>query len=225
LITSTNYNSSSSVNWNDAPQAAHKSDSTNDTAVAIHATPSHPSDDKSSFVTTIPEHPTSNGEAPCVSDVSLFKASNNVKPAGVKTSVAVEAAGGWGDAPGPAPWEWQAMPFDYMGILEEQRRTVFYEFRERDGKPEWVVPDYSGIQAYRIKLTIDPLPSEKINEIEAEGDAKGDQDKVSKREKKSKEKHGSSDVVKRIRAAKGKSTKAPSSSSTKQGSFHFLISF
>jgi len=44
------------------------------------------------------------------------------------------------------------MPFDYMGILEEQRRTVFYEFRERDGKQEWVVPDYSGMFSVRLDL-------------------------------------------------------------------------
>jgi hypothetical protein len=51
----------------------------------------------------------------------------------------------WGDDPRPAPWDWQQMPLDYMGILEEQRRTVFYEFRERDGKGEWVLPKYEGI--------------------------------------------------------------------------------
>jgi hypothetical protein len=57
-----------------------------------------------------------------------------------------ELVGGWGKEPEPAPWEWQHMPFDYMGILEEQRRTVFWEFREtRDGKGEWVLPNYQGI--------------------------------------------------------------------------------
>jgi len=31
-----------------------------------------------------------------------------------------------------------------MGILEEQRRTVFYEFHERDGKGEWIKGHYQG---------------------------------------------------------------------------------
>ncbi len=53
---------------------------------------------------------------------------------------------GWGDEPGPAEWNWKEMPFDYMGILEEQRRTVFYEYREQDGKGEWKVPLYDGTQ-------------------------------------------------------------------------------
>jgi hypothetical protein len=55
-----------------------------------------------------------------------------------------ELAGGWGEEPDPAPWDWQAMPFDYMGILEEQRRTVFYELHEHDGKEEWTIPKYKG---------------------------------------------------------------------------------
>jgi len=55
---------------------------------------------------------------------------------------------GWGDEPGPAQWDWKEMPFDYMGILEEQHRTVFYEYRERgDGKGEWKVPQYEGIDS------------------------------------------------------------------------------
>ena len=53
-----------------------------------------------------------------------------------------ELAGGWGEDPEPAPWDWKGMPFDYMGILEEQRRTVYYELHERDGHEEWVVKDY-----------------------------------------------------------------------------------
>ena len=61
-----------------------------------------------------------------------------------------ELAGGWGEEPGPAPWDWQAMPFDYMGILEEQRRTVFYEFHEHNGKGEWIDPKYHGLNLLRI---------------------------------------------------------------------------
>ena len=53
-----------------------------------------------------------------------------------------ELTGGWGNEPTPAPWDWQGMPFDYMGILEEQRRTVYYELHERDGQEEWVLKDY-----------------------------------------------------------------------------------
>jgi hypothetical protein len=56
-----------------------------------------------------------------------------------------ELAGGWGEEPGPAPWDWQAMPFDYMGILEEQRRTVFYEFHEHNGEGEWIDPKYKSL--------------------------------------------------------------------------------
>ena len=55
-----------------------------------------------------------------------------------------QLTGGWGEEPGPAPWEWQQMPFDYMGILDEQHRTIFYEFHERDGKGEWTLPNYAG---------------------------------------------------------------------------------
>jgi len=56
---------------------------------------------------------------------------------------------------------------------------------------------------------------EKVCEIEEVGE------KVRRKEKKGKEKSGSSDVVKRIRAAKGKSTKA--SSSTSKGSLRYQI--
>lgn len=62
-----------------------------------------------------------------------------------KSCLHPELAGGWGEEPGPAPWDWQAMPFDYMGILEEQRRTVFYEFHEHNGKGEWIDPKYNCI--------------------------------------------------------------------------------
>jgi hypothetical protein len=55
-----------------------------------------------------------------------------------------ELAGGWGEEPEPASWDWQGMPFDYMGILEEQRRTVFYEFHEHNGKGEWKLPKNKG---------------------------------------------------------------------------------
>jgi hypothetical protein len=58
------------------------------------------------------------------------------------------ASGGWGDEPEPAPWEWTQMPLDYMGILAEQRRTVFHEFRISDGKGEWRRPKYSGPPNY-----------------------------------------------------------------------------
>ena len=58
------------------------------------------------------------------------------------------ASGGWGDEPDPAPWEWKAMPLDYMGFLAEQRRTVFHEFRVSDGKGEWLRPNYSGPPNY-----------------------------------------------------------------------------
>jgi hypothetical protein len=58
------------------------------------------------------------------------------------------ASGGWGDEPEPAPWEWAAMPLDYMGFLAEQRRTVFHEFRVSDGKGEWLRPNYSGPPNY-----------------------------------------------------------------------------
>jgi len=48
---------------------------------------------------------------------------------------------GWGDSVEPASWEWQTMPLDCTGILEEQRRTVFYEFRDKgNGEGEWVIP-------------------------------------------------------------------------------------
>jgi len=57
---------------------------------------------------------------------------------------------------------------------------------------------------------------EKVCEIEEVGE------KVRRKEKKGKEKSGSSDVVKRIRAVKGKSTKA--SSSTTKGSLHYQMS-
>lgn len=58
------------------------------------------------------------------------------------------ASGGWGDEPEPAPWKWTQMPLDYMGILAEQRRTVFHEFRISDGKGEWLCPQYSGPPNY-----------------------------------------------------------------------------
>jgi hypothetical protein len=58
------------------------------------------------------------------------------------------ASGGWGDEPESAPWEWAAMPLDYMGFLAEQRRTVFHEFRVSDGKGEWRCPKYSGPPNY-----------------------------------------------------------------------------
>jgi hypothetical protein len=58
------------------------------------------------------------------------------------SDVPSELTGGWGDEPEPAPWDWQGMPFDYMGILEEQRRTVYYELHERDGQEVWVLKDY-----------------------------------------------------------------------------------
>lgn len=62
----------------------------------------------------------------------------------VNVSCSSPKSEGWGDEPGPASWDWKEMPFDYMGILEEQRRTVFYEYREQDGKGEWNVPQYDG---------------------------------------------------------------------------------
>lgn len=58
------------------------------------------------------------------------------------------ASEGWGDEPESAPWEWTQMPLDYMGILAEQRRTVFHEFRISDGKGEWLRPKYSGPPNY-----------------------------------------------------------------------------
>ena len=81
------------------------------------------------------------------SDSSPTSSSQNLSDDTAKShpQLPPELAGGWGEEPEPAPWEWQHMPFDYMGILEEQRRTVFWEFREtRDGKGEWVLPNYQG---------------------------------------------------------------------------------
>jgi hypothetical protein len=79
-----------------------------------------------------------------VSDSTMNKPDNLKSEEDVSDSLPTELAGGWGETPEPADWEWQAMPFDYMGILEEQHRTVFYEFRERDGKGEWRLPNYEG---------------------------------------------------------------------------------
>lgn len=70
------------------------------------------------------------------------------------SSTPPQLTGGWGEEPGPAPWEWQQMPFDYMGILDEQHRTVFYEFHERNGKGEWTLPNYEG-QTREIGLMLD----------------------------------------------------------------------
>lgn len=80
-----------------------------------------------------------------------------------KSCLPPELAGGWGEEPGPAPWDWQAMPFDYMGILEEQRRTVFYEFHEHDGKGEWINPKYKclpicDLSDYRFEIWIRTTP-------------------------------------------------------------------
>ena len=56
---------------------------------------------------------------------------------------------GWGDMVEPAPWEWQSMPLDCSGILEEQRRTVFYEFRDKgNGEGEWIIPKYQAPPNY-----------------------------------------------------------------------------
>ena len=56
-----------------------------------------------------------------------------------------QLAGGWGEEPEPAPWDWSAMPIDHLGILEEQRRTVFYESRETGtGTGEWILPNQGG---------------------------------------------------------------------------------
>lgn len=56
---------------------------------------------------------------------------------------------GWGDVVEAAPWEWQSMPLDCTGILEEQRRTVFYEFRDKgNGEGEWVIPNYQNPPDY-----------------------------------------------------------------------------
>ena len=122
-----------------------KSASSNDKETAIAtvksieaATPSAVGDDKS--VCAPPSDTPSSKESSAsqiLSDDTAKKSHSQLPP---------ELAGGWGEEPEPAPWEWQHMPFDYMGILEEQRRTVFWEFREtRDGKGEWVLPNYQGL--------------------------------------------------------------------------------
>lgn len=59
----------------------------------------------------------------CLPARSVPSASKNLPP---------EMAGGWGEEPEPALWKWQEMPFDYMGILEEQRRTFSYGVGERE---------------------------------------------------------------------------------------------
>ena len=74
----------------------------------------------------------------------LPKSPGQEKRSPVNVSGTSPKSEGWGDEPGPASWDWKEMPFDYMGILEEQRRTVFYEYREQDGKGEWNVPQYDG---------------------------------------------------------------------------------
>jgi hypothetical protein len=79
-----------------------------------------------------------------------FDSSSHEKSDSDKNCLPPELAGGWGEEPGPAPWDWQAMPFDYMGILEEQRRTVFYEFHEHNGKGEWIDPKYEGLPSKEI---------------------------------------------------------------------------
>ena len=57
---------------------------------------------------------------------------------------------GWGDSVEPASWEWQTMPLDCTGILEEQRRTVFYEFRDKgNGEGEWVIPSHRSPPNYQ----------------------------------------------------------------------------
>jgi len=57
---------------------------------------------------------------------------------------------GWGDSVEPASWEWQTMPLDCTGILEEQRRTVFYEFRDKgNGEGEWVIPTHQNPPNYQ----------------------------------------------------------------------------
>jgi hypothetical protein len=53
--------------------------------------------------------------------------------------------GGWGDEPEPVPWDWERMPLDALGILQEQRRTPIHEFRERQGIAEPFVPVCCGI--------------------------------------------------------------------------------
>lgn len=78
----------------------------------------------------------------------------------VHTSYDTETIG-WGDVVEPAPWEWKSMPLDCSGILEEQRRTVFYEFRDKgNGEGEWIIPkhqtppNYHGIHFLKA-VTVD----------------------------------------------------------------------
>lgn len=77
---------------------------------------------------------------------------SNPDPIPIKsaTTAATELAPiGWGDVVQPATWDWQTMPLDCTGILEEQRRTVFYEFRDHgNGEGEWVIPSYSNPPNY-----------------------------------------------------------------------------
>jgi hypothetical protein len=89
--------------------------------------------------TLAPEDP----DSPKATDKNaLVKAPAPNRSVTIISDLPPELAGGWGDEPTPAPWDWQGMPFDYMGILEEQRRTVYYELHERDGQEEWVLKNY-----------------------------------------------------------------------------------
>ena len=94
-----------------------------------------------SLGTTLPPDPANSKPIPGESFGPLTKSKPELKAV---NPLPPQLVSGWGEEPEPAPWEWQAMPFDYMGILAEQRRTVFYEFRERDGKGEWTLPNYEG---------------------------------------------------------------------------------
>ena len=113
------------------------------------------SDPRASYIPSTPSHRASKSQdklrrpmgSPGIDSPDSFEQNALIKPPSHNRPITMtcdlppELAGGWGEDPEPAPWDWKGMPFDYMGILEEQRRTVYYELHERDGQEESVVKD------------------------------------------------------------------------------------
>jgi hypothetical protein len=123
-----------SAAWGDAPFIRPLDDASEKVSESDKSSPTTPIDIPTMFNSTI--------KAPLP---TWSPSSEPLSPPTKSSTDKSVLTGGWGEIPEPASWEWQAMPFDYMGILEEQKRTVFYEFRERDGQGEWILPNYEGM--------------------------------------------------------------------------------